>query len=158
MGVLSRGMRRYGALVVFGGACALAGAAGAGMVDPEKPTIVSFEDAKFVPIDPGRPDGARLAVLWGDPSKGPSAMLLVLKNGAGTLHAHSADYHLVLLQGTMKHWAAEESTARPLGPGSYWFQPGNQAHGDACQTPECLMFLKWEGKRDGWVASPQGGR
>jgi quercetin dioxygenase-like cupin family protein len=77
-------------------------------------------------------------------------MLLKLKKYGGSLHFHSSDYHLVLLQGTMRHWAEgeQEAEAKPLGPGSFWFQSGNQAHGDSCLTDECLMFVKWEGKRD----------
>jgi quercetin dioxygenase-like cupin family protein len=119
-------------------------------------TVTPIQDAKFVAIDPARPDGPQLAVLWGDPGKGPSAMLLKLKKGAGPLHLHSSDYHLVLLEGRMKHWGADEqeADAKLLGPGSYWFQPGNQAHGDSCLTDECLMFVKWEGKRDGRLADP----
>jgi quercetin dioxygenase-like cupin family protein len=113
--------------------------------------VTPFQDAKFVPVDPAQPDVAQIAVLWGDPAKGPSAMLLKMKKGGGQLHLHTSDYHLVLLQGTMKHWAGggQETDAKPLEPGSYWFQPGNQAHGDSCLTDECLMFIKWEGKRDG---------
>jgi quercetin dioxygenase-like cupin family protein len=81
-------------------------------------------------------------------------MLLKLKKLGGRLHIHTSDYHLTLLQGTMKHWAEgeQEADAKPLGPGSYWFQPGNQAHGDSCLTDECLMFVKWEGKRDAKLA------
>jgi hypothetical protein len=35
-------------------------------------------------------------------------MLLKLKKYGGSLHFHSSDYHLVLLQGTMRHWAEGE--------------------------------------------------
>jgi hypothetical protein len=35
-----------------------------------------------------------------------------------------------------------------LRPGSYWFQPGNQAHGDECLSDECLIFVSWQGKMD----------
>jgi quercetin dioxygenase-like cupin family protein len=81
-------------------------------------------------------------------------MLLKFKKGEGRLHYHSSDYHLVLLQGTMKHWAEGEKVGgvKTLGPGSYWFQPGDQAHGDNCLTEDCLMFVKWEGKRDARLA------
>jgi quercetin dioxygenase-like cupin family protein len=122
--------------------------------EKKKMVVTPYQDARFAPIDPKQPDGPQIAVLWGDPAKGPSAMLLKLKKGGGRLHFHTSDYHLTLLQGTMKHWAEGESEAdaKPLGPGSYWFQPGAQAHGDSCLTDECLMFVKWEGKRDGMLA------
>jgi hypothetical protein len=55
----------------------------------------------------------------------------------------------------MRHWGEgeQEAEAQPLGPGSYWRQPGLQVHGDSCLTDDCVMFIKWEGKRDGKLAS-----
>ena len=161
MSLFAEFKQRYGKMVVVGTVCALTGFAAGTFADAEKQMVVTpFQDARFVPLDPARPAGPQLAVLWGDPATGPSAMLLQLKKGPGRLHVHTSDYHLVLLQGTMKHWAqgAQEPDAKPLGPGSYWFQPGNQAHGDSCLTDECLMFVKWEGKRDARLAeaAPQG--
>lgn len=119
--------------------------------------VTPYEDVRFIPVDSTRPDGPQIGVLWGDPAKGPWAMLLKLKKGSGRLHYHSSDYHLVLLQGTAKHWAEgqQEADAKPLGPGSFWFQPGNQVHGDSCLTDECLMFVKWADKRDGMLAEPK---
>ncbi|MGH9753150.1 MAG: cupin domain-containing protein [Blastocatellia bacterium] len=150
---------RYGKFLIVGMVCGLAGLAAGAHADDKaddkkKMVVTPFQDAKFAPLDPARPDGHQLAVLWGDPTKGPSAMLLKLKKLEGRLHLHSSDYHLVLLEGTMKHWAEgeQEADAKPLGPGSYWFQPGNQAHADSCLTDECLMFIKWEGKRDARLA------
>jgi quercetin dioxygenase-like cupin family protein len=117
---------------------------------------VAFSDAKFVPVVARLPDGPRMAVLWGDPTTGPSAVLLEMKRGSVPLHVHSADYHLVVLEGTMKHWIEgdTEETARPLGPGSYWFQPGGQPHADACLTEKCVMQIVWSGKRDAQLAKP----
>lgn len=151
--------QRYGKLLLVGGVCALAGFAAGVWADGKKQmVVVPFQEAALKPLDPTRPDGPQLAVLWGDPAQGPSAMLLKMKNGQGRLHFHTSDYHLVLLEGTMKHWAEgeQEAAAKPLGPGSYWFQPGKQAHGDTCLTDECLMFVKWEGKRDAVLANPNG--
>jgi quercetin dioxygenase-like cupin family protein len=124
--------------------------------EEEKQMVVTpFQDAKFAPVDLAQPDGAQMAVLWGDPGKGPSAMLLKFKKGSNSLHLHSSDYHLVVIQGTMKHWKEgnQEADAESLSPGSYWFQPGNQAHAGSCLTDECIMFVKWEGKRDGRPAN-----
>ncbi|MEW6736169.1 MAG: cupin domain-containing protein, partial [Acidobacteriota bacterium] len=136
--------QRYSKLLVVGIVCALAGFAAGVFADAKKQMVVMpFQDAKFVPIDPKQPDGPQLAVLWGDPTKEPSAMLLKFKKSSGRLHFHTSDYHLVLLQGIMKHTAEgeQEADVKPLGPGSYWFQPGNQAHTDSCLSDECLMFI-----------------
>lgn len=125
-----------------------AGAAGKTMV------VVPFEGAPFAPVSPRQPDGPRMAVLWGDPATGPSAVLLEMKKGPVPLHIHTADYHLVVIEGVMKHWAEgqSESAAPSLGPGSYWFQPGGQPHGDACLTDKCVMHIVWSGARDGKLA------
>jgi quercetin dioxygenase-like cupin family protein len=112
--------------------------------------VVPFDAAKFTPLDPAHPSGAQFAVLSGDPMKGASAMLVKFKKGVSSLHYHSSDYHLALVRGTMKHWAEgeHEEDAEPLQPGSYWFQPGNLPHADACLTDECLAFVYWLDTRD----------
>ena len=117
-------------------------------------TITAIEDAKFTPVNPQRPQGAQMAVLWGDPNTGPSAMLLRIGKGAGAMHVHSADYHCMILEGTMQHWQQGQSQAgaKLLRPGSHWFQPGNVAHSDACVTEQCLMYVQWAGPRDARLA------
>jgi hypothetical protein len=142
---------RYDRSLIIGTVCGLIGFAAGVFADDTKRMIVTpFQEAKFVPIDPARPDGLQIAELWGDPAKGPSAMLLKRKKGAAPLHTHSSDTHVVPVQGTVKHWAEgeQESDAKPLGPGSYWFQPGNGAHYDACVSDECVIFIMWDGRRD----------
>jgi hypothetical protein len=143
-------VRRYGLLLV-GTVGSLSGcAAGTPSMDKKQMSVTAFEDATFVPLDSTQPDFAQIAVLWGDPTKGPSDMLLRFKKTAGGFHYHTSDYHLVLLQGTMKHYAEgqQESDSKDYGPGSHWFQPGNQVHSDACLTEECLMFIHWADARD----------
>jgi hypothetical protein len=149
MSLISRVELRAVAGVVVA-VCALASPATADVDVARQMIVVPAEGARFVPLDPKQPDGAQFAVLRGDPTKGPSAMLLKFKKSTGVLHVHTSDYHLVLLQGTMKHWgeADKEATAPSLGPGSYWFQPGGRAHADSCLADECVMFVNWAGKRD----------
>jgi hypothetical protein len=122
--------------------------------------VVRPEDAKFVPVDPSQPNGTQVAVLWGDPAQGPSSMLMKMKKTDGRLHYHTSTYDLVLLEGQMKHWGEreKETEVKALGPGSYWHQPGREVHADSCLTDECLMFIKWEGKRDGMLAEPRTAR
>lgn len=117
-------------------------------------TVTAIEDATFTPVSPQRPQGAQMAVLWGDPNTGPSAMLLRMNKGAGAMHVHSADYQCVVLEGTMQHWEQGQSQAQAklLQPGSHWFQPGNVAHSDACVTDQCLMYVQWAGPRDARLA------
>jgi quercetin dioxygenase-like cupin family protein len=112
--------------------------------------VTPIEGVEFEPMDPARPAAAQIAVLRGDPASGPSAMLMKFGKGDGRLHVHSSDYDLVVLKGEMKHWQSGETaaTAKVLGPGSYWFQPGNQPHADSCLSDHCLMYVQWSGKRD----------
>ena len=116
--------------------------------------VVPLESATFVPVVAHLPDGPRMAVLWGDPNTGPSAVLLEMKKGAVPLHVHTADYHLVVIEGTMNHWGAgqTEADAKPLQPGSYWFQPGNLPHADSCLSDRCVMQVVWSARRDGKLA------
>ena len=119
-----------------------------------EPVATSFQEARFVPDNPRQPDGPRIAVLWGDPATGPSAMFLELKKMTLPLHTHTADYHLVVIEGAVKHWgeSGSEAEAKVLGPGSYWFQPGGKVHGDACLTDRCVVHIVWAGPRDAKLA------
>jgi hypothetical protein len=113
-----------------------------------------YETAPFAPVIPERPEGPSIAVLSGDPDSGPSDMLLRMPRGAGRLHIHRSNYRLVVIEGRMQHWPADgaQADAPVLGPGSYWFQPGGEAHADACLSETCLMFIRWAGPRDARLA------
>jgi hypothetical protein len=132
------------ACTVFGFAAGIYAASGPQMI------VTPIEGVVFKPLDPARPGSPQIAALRGDSATGPSAMLMKFGKGDGRLHVHSSDYDLVVLKGDMKHWSSGESaaTAKVLGPGSYWFQPGNQAHADSCLSEECLMYVQWAGKSD----------
>jgi len=137
-------------------ALALVPGTSASTADAKRTVVVPHDGARWVPADPARPEGTQISVLRGDSATGPSTMLMKMKKTDGARHIHSSDYDLVLLEGSMKHWATEaERTSGPvLGPGSYWYQPGEAAHGDSCLSDECTMFISWDGKRDGRLASP----
>ena len=98
----------------------------------------------------GRSDAAR--DLWGDRNKGPEyAMLLKVPAGGDSgMHAHTADYHAVSVQGTWVHTVeGDPASVKDLGPGSYVFQPGKQMHQDQCKgKQECIIFVHQHGKGD----------
>ena len=139
-------MACLGCLVIGFGAGSLAASKGAMIITP-------LSKAQFQPVDPKQPQGAQIAVLRGDPASGPSSMLMRQVRGTSAMHVHSSDYDLVLIKGQMKHWSPDqvERDATVLGPGSYWFQPGNEPHAGSCLSDECLMYVQWNGKRDGRV-------
>ncbi|MBB6096195.1 hypothetical protein HNQ60_005117 [Povalibacter uvarum] len=145
---------RFSVIVILVAAFTVACAAVPDRTSSQRMVVVPLSEAKFVPVVARLPDGPQMAVLWGDPSSGPSAMLLEMKQGPTPLHVHTADYHLVVIEGQLKHWGEAETgaSAKTLGPGSYWFQPGNEIHGDACLTSKCLVQVVWSGPRDGRLA------
>jgi quercetin dioxygenase-like cupin family protein len=145
----------YSLPLLAGAVCAIGGFAAAGFTDTGKQMVVTpFQNAKFAPVNPARPDGPQMAVLQGNPATDAADVLLKLKRGEGLLHTHSSGYRAVVVEGIATHWTAGErkTDVKPLRPGSYWYQPGNQAHGDSCLSEECILFVSWEGKMDAKLA------
>jgi hypothetical protein len=120
------------------------------------PTVVvpSGERPPFTPMDPANPNGTAIAVLRGDPAKGPSTMFMRMRKMTGRMHVHTADYELVVVEGTMKHRleGEDEAAAKPMGAGSYWFQKGGVPHADSCLSDTCVMYVTWAGPRDARLA------
>ena len=112
--------------------------------------VTAAETVKFTPLDPKNPGGIQVSVVSGDlMGKGPVAFFMKLGKGASPLHSHTAGYHAVLTRGQAKHWSAGgETKAQVLNPGSHWYQPGTQNHGDECLVSECLIYLQVEGGFD----------
>jgi len=144
-------------LMLAAGCLSLGFAAGPFAASQSRMIVTPIESAAFKPVDPARPNSAQVAVLRGDPNSGPSSTLLRLAKGPTPLHVHSSDYDLVVISGEMKHWERGQSEAQAavLGPGSYYFQPGDLVHAGACLTDECLMYVQWSGRRDGRVPDAQ---
>ena len=115
---------------------------------PDKGMVVTpFESLKFSPKKSGEP---QIAAVLGQPESGASSIVMKMGRGAFPMHTHTANYQLVVIKGVMKHWGANGSqkTAARMGPGSYWYQPAGQAHGDACESDECVWFITFDGVRD----------
>jgi hypothetical protein len=134
-------------------------AAGAGTADPVKDyTITPAGTAKFAPVDPKQPKGAQVAIIQGDPAKGPVAFLLKLPKGPLPVHWHTADYWAVVVEGQSKHWLpGKEADAKANGPGTAWYQPGGSAaaaHGDECVSDSCTVFIYMNKKLDLNVVPP----
>ncbi|MEM6793074.1 MAG: hypothetical protein AAF725_03790 [Acidobacteriota bacterium] len=105
---------------------------------------------EFRPLYEARPDGPRLLVLEGDPKSGPSLTLFRYGRnytGSGTLHFHTHDYHLWLIDGELKHWdeAGSQETAPILRPGSYVYQPADLPHAANCLSARCTAYVAFDG-------------
>jgi len=109
--------------------------------------VVPFETLQFSPKEPGWP---QIAPVMGNPEKGASSIVMKMGRGAFPLHTHTSDYQLVVIKGTMKHWGANQSQAQAVSllPGSYWYQPAQEVHGDSCESEECVWFISFQGPRD----------
>jgi hypothetical protein len=86
----------------------------------------------------------QLTVLWGDRDRdGTFGQLVKMPPGFDSgLHAHSGDYHGLLVSGTWVHVDASGKGADiKLEPGSYVRQAGGEMHIDRCVSVEpCVLF------------------
>lgn len=125
---------------------------------PASPMIVTpFESLTFSPKEPGMP---QIAPVKGVPEKEASGIVMKMGTGAFPMHTHTANYQLVVIKGVMKHWGADGSReqAPKMGPGSYWYQPAGQAHGDSCESDECVWFITLDGARDFHLVGSQAAK
>lgn len=86
----------------------------------------------------------QLTLLWGDRERdGTFGQLVHMPPGFDSgLHAHSGDYHGVLVSGTWVHVDANGKGADTLlAAGSYVRQAGGEMHIDRCVSKEpCVLF------------------
>jgi hypothetical protein len=125
--------------------------AGAGKAKPaaESAMLVTMtpDELKWVP-NPANAD-VMMAVVWGDPAKGPHGAFHKFKAGfdAG-LHTHSSDMRIAVISGTMIA-ATEGGPERKLPPGSYEYQPHGVKHVTKCDAAsDCIIFVVSSGKFD----------
>jgi hypothetical protein len=113
----------------------------------ENMSVISFDSLTFSKKEPGWP---QIAPVKGDPTKGPSSIVMKMGKGAFPVHTHTSNYQLVVIKGQMKHWGVDSSRqqAKLMGPGSFWYQPANQQHADSCESKECTWFITHDGVRD----------
>jgi len=115
----------------------------------QKSLIWASGDMKWAPLAPDSP--LQISPLWGDPSKGESGFLLKMPAGydSGT-HAHTGDYHAVLVAGTWIHTEeGQTEAAKELSPGSYVMQAGKKMHKDVCKAgADCVSFIHMKVKAD----------
>jgi quercetin dioxygenase-like cupin family protein len=109
-------------------------------------TFAAASQSKFVNL-PNLPTCMKVAVQRGDPSKGPSVLLLKLQAGCTVpWHWHSAGESLMLVSGTGK---AEMKDGQPatMQKGDYAYLPGKMIHQFTATSP-VLMFDMPDGAFD----------
>jgi hypothetical protein len=104
---------------------------------------VTADEMKWQPQTPEL--ATMISELWGDrQSDGSSGSLVRLPPGFDSgLHAHSGDFHGVVVKGTMIHVGPnDEGVDTRLPPGSYVRQAGGEMHIDRCVSEEpCEFFV-----------------
>jgi quercetin dioxygenase-like cupin family protein len=107
---------------------------------------VSADSATFTKA-PNSP-GASMAVLWGDPNKGPHATFTKFEPGydAG-MHTHTNDVWIAVIKGAYLY--KDDDGEKRVGPGDFIRVPGGHKHwsgGD--KTEGALFYEEGSGKFD----------
>ena len=112
-------------------------------------TFTTSDAIPWKPVDPKNHPGLEMFVVWGNPNRGAS--MILLKFPAGTdvgWHWHTAAYQGVVIQGKHTH-TFKGAAPQTGGPGSVWSQPARQVHDDKCEDgAECIIVAYFHGKRD----------
>ena len=113
----------------------------------EKATVASASELKWV--DNPHIKGAKQAVLWGDPAKGPYGTLKSVPGGTKLgMHTHTHGQRVVLVSGTFEFNMAGEAK-KDLGAGSFVSIPAAAAHDATCKAgADCVYFEEGMGAAD----------
>ncbi|MFI5120591.1 MAG: cupin domain-containing protein [Thermoanaerobaculia bacterium] len=114
---------------------------------PARLVTMSPDELKWVP-NPANADVV-MAVVRGDPAKGPHAAFHKFKPGfSAGLHTHSSDFNIAVVSGTLLA-GPEGGPEKKLPPGSYEYQPHGVKHTTGCDTgSDCVIFVVASGKFD----------
>ena len=115
--------------------------------------LTPSSDVKFADV-PGFP-GVQMAVLGGDPAKGPHHMMLKFTPGfAAPLHHHTTDHYGTVVSGTLVLISGGKEVKLP--PGSYFAFTGKMPHETKCEAgADCVLAIDARGK---WDVVPEGGK
>ena len=110
-----------------------------------RPVVRPAADIKWTPLVPELgAKGPQISVVFGDLKKGPVGLLMKQPAGARPgAHSHTSDYWAVVVSGQLQAFEpGMGSSARKLGTGSWWMQPGKAAHDNHCvDGSECVAFI-----------------
>ena len=119
----------------------------------KKAALRAASEMKWVDIPEAK--GAQQAVAWGNPQKGAHSSFAKFAGGTELpMHTHTAGSRSVVIAGTMME-GLEGQTPKELGPGSYFYIPGELKHTTACKAgAECIIYTDWQGAFDLKPATP----
>lgn len=99
--------------------------------------------------------GVQMAVMQGDPAKGPHHAMLKLPGGFSVpLHHHTSDHFVAVVAGTMTFTVDGKETKLPAG--SYFSFIGKKKHLTKCEAgADCVLAVDSRGK---WDVLPDAGK
>ena len=113
----------------------------------DKPVVAPASTSKFAALKM-LPSCATIAVQRGDPSKGPSSILLKATSGCKIpWHWHTASENIVFISGSGNMQMKEDAKPQAVKPGDYVFLPGKHTHEFTCVS-NCMLFDMPEGAFD----------
>ncbi|KST61779.1 cupin domain-containing protein [Mastigocoleus testarum] len=106
-------------------------------------TIANLSSLSWKPID-GIPQGAQVAVLNGNTTKGASEVMIRLPAGyTFPHHSHSSREVLFLSEGEITY-IADDGNKQKLPANSYLDLPSGTKHSVLCGQNPCLVFARYE--------------
>jgi len=120
-----------------------------------KSTSIPASQLKFSDTGARGVDGKtkiEFADVYGNMTTGRHGSFFTFTPGfVSPVHSHTYDYYAVVLKGEVANYQPGEKPIK-LGPGSYWYQVGKQAHITACysKTP-CEIFIVQSSKFDAQI-------
>lgn len=92
--------------------------------------------------------GVKMAVLQGDPAKGPHHSMIKFDGGfAAPLHHHSSDHYVTVVSGTLVLTVDGKETRLPAG--SFFLFKGKMKHMTRAEAgSDCVLSLDVRGKWD----------
>jgi quercetin dioxygenase-like cupin family protein len=134
-------------LIVSGMAVLLLAIASIGVAQAEKQASTKKKSVIYVAADkakfkeaPGG-GGVSMAVLWGDPDKGPHGTFTKFAPGyeAG-MHTHTSDVWITVIKGAYLY--KDDAGEKRVGPGDFLRVPGGHQHSSGGDKTEGAVFYE----------------
>lgn len=114
----------------------------------KKLKIYTAEEIPFQEFAPG----VEVYYLYGGMGEGvPTSQIgRIAPNTTFPLHAHTNDYHAVIVSGNFQHWEEGDKDKGPImTSGASYFQAGGVPHYDKCVGPEkCVLVVTFTKAND----------
>jgi len=133
-------------LIVSGVAALVIAAASTGVGHAQKASSTKKKSVIYVAADKAKFEaspaaGVSMAVLWGDPDKGPHATFTKFTPGydAG-MHTHTSDLWIVVIKGAYLY--KDDEGEKRVGPGDFLRVPGGHKHWSGGDKAEGALFYE----------------